>query len=52
LERVFGDEAIFIQAEVARDGANKSAIEDPAGQLLPLFVFECFEEARRNACGD
>lgn len=52
LQRVFGHQIVFIESQIARDRADEAAIENTAGQLLPLFVFECFEEARRNACGD
>ena len=52
LQGVFGDQAIFVEAQIPCDRANKSAIEDSARQLFPLFAFEGFEEARRNACGD
>ena len=48
---VFRYEAVFVKAEKARDGPNKSAIENTARQVIPFFVFESFQEARRDSCG-
>jgi len=50
-ESVFGDKAIFVEAEEAGDGADEAAIEDAAGELVPLVAFEGFEEAGADACG-
>ena len=50
-ERVFGDQAVFIEAQKARDRANESAIEHAAGQLVPLIILDGFEETRADARG-
>jgi hypothetical protein len=31
VERVFGDHAVFIQAEIVRDRTDEAAVEDAAG---------------------
>jgi hypothetical protein len=47
-----GNNIFFVQAQVARHGPHKSAIEDPARKLVPLFLFDRFQESRGNAgCG-
>ena len=37
--------------KITRDGAHKSVVEYAAGEFLPLFVFEGFQEARADARG-
>ena len=49
---VFGEESLLVEAEVTSDGTNKTAIENAAGEVGPVFVFEGFEEARSNAGGE
>jgi len=48
---VFAEKSLFIEAEVARDGTNKAAIEHAAREFAPIFVFQGFQEARANARG-
>jgi len=50
-EIVFAEESFFIEAEVARDGANKSTIEHAAGELAPILVFQGFQKAGADARG-
>jgi hypothetical protein len=50
-QRVLGDEAILIESQKTRDRANESAIENPAGQLIPLIFFDGFEKTRADARG-
>ena len=49
---ILSEESLFIETEVTGDGANETAIEDAAGELSPVFVFEGFEEPgpMRVAC--
>jgi len=37
---VFAEKSLFIEAEVARDGANEATIEHAARELAPIFVFQ------------
>ena len=48
---VFAEKSLFIEAEVARDGANEATIEHAARELAPIFVFQGFQKARANARG-
>src|SRR5215471_3204596 len=48
---VFGEESLFVEAEVTSDGTNEAAVENATGELRPLFVFEGFEEVRSDAGG-
>src|SRR5580700_10548002 len=50
-EVIFGEQVFFIEAQKTRDGAYKSAVENAAGEFVPLFVFEGFQEARTDARG-
>src|SRR5580700_4474081 len=50
-EVIFGEQIFFIEAQKTRDGAYKSAVENAAGEFVPLFVFKSFEEARTDARG-
>jgi hypothetical protein len=46
---ILSEESLFIETEVTGDGANETAIEDAAGELSPVFVFEGFEEPGSDA---
>ena len=46
---VLGEKGLLVEAEIAGDGANEASIENAAGQLVPVFIFEGFQEARANA---
>jgi hypothetical protein len=46
---VFGDETVLIEPQKTRDGPDKTAIEHPAGQLVPMFPFNSFEKAGADA---
>jgi len=48
---VLGKQMLFIEAEVAGNGAHEAAIEDAAGELVPIFVFERFQKAQADARG-
>jgi len=48
---ILSEESLFIETEVTGDGANETAIEDAAGELSPVFVFEGFEEPGSDAGG-
>src|ERR1700675_4762712 len=48
-EIVFGEQILFVQAEVLGDGADESAGEAAAWELLPFLVFDGFEESRADA---
>ncbi len=50
-EIIFGEKAFLVEAEVAGDGADKTAIEYAAGKLAPIFVFEGFEETSTDSRG-
>lgn len=50
-EVIFGEEGFFVEAEITRDGTDKTAVEDAAGESFPIFVFEGVEEARANTSG-
>ena len=49
--RIFGHQRFFIQAEITRDGAQETAVEDAAGQILPALAFQRFEETGSDAGG-
>ena len=51
VEIVFRNEAVFVHAEIPRDRTNKAAVEDAAGQLVPAFAFDGFQEATVDAGG-
>ena len=46
---ILSEESLFIETEVTGDGANETTIEDAAGELSPVFVFEGFEEPGSDA---
>src|ERR1700675_888597 len=46
---VFGEQILFVQAEVLCDGADESTGKAAARELLPLLIFDGFEESRANA---
>src|ERR1700676_1460602 len=50
-EVILGKQIFFVEAQKTRDGAHKSAVENAAGEFLPLFVFEGFKKARTDARG-
>ena len=49
VERIFGDHAVFIEAEIVGDGANEATVEHAARQFFPLFFFERGQKARSDA---
>src|SRR5215472_12493791 len=46
---VLGQKGLLVEAEIAGNGANKAPIENPAGQLVPVFIFKGFQEAWPDA---
>ena len=46
---VFGDETVLIEPQKTRDGPDKTAIEHPAGQLVPMLSLDSFEKAGADA---
>ncbi len=48
-EIVLGEESFFVETEITGNGADEAAIEDTAGKLVPVFIFERFEKAGANA---
>src|SRR5260370_18425752 len=46
---IFAEQPLFIQAQVARDGAHKPMAKDSAGQLRPIFIFQGFDETGADA---
>ncbi len=48
---VLRQHVLFIEAEVARDSANKTTVEDAAGEFLPVLIFHRVEESRADARG-
>src|ERR1700689_388401 len=50
-QHVFGDEELFVEPQEASDGAHKTTIKYATGQMIPLLIFEGFEEAVPNARG-
>src|ERR1700688_4821228 len=48
-EIVFGEQILFVQAEVLGDGADESAGETAAGELVPLLVFNGIKESGTDA---
>src|SRR5713226_2490794 len=48
---VLAEQRLFIQAQIARDGAHESVAEDSAGQLRPIFIFQRFHKTLADACG-
>ena len=45
----FGEQILFVQAQVSGDGADESAAENAAGKLVPLFIFDGLEKLRADA---
>src|SRR4029077_7006014 len=48
---IFCNCSFLIQAEVPSHCAHESPVEDPAGKMIPLFVFDGLQEAFGNARG-
>ena len=48
---IFRNQTIFVEPEILGNRADETAIEDPAGKLVPLVVFQGFEEFALNASG-
>ncbi len=48
---VFADEIFFVESKEARDGANKSAAKNAAGQFFPVAALESFEKGNADARG-
>src|SRR5579859_362699 len=46
---VLGKQIFFVEAQIVRNGAHKSTIENAAGKFGPLFVFQRFEIARTDS---
>ena len=46
---VLAQKCFLIQAEIVGDGTDKSAVEDTAGKLVPVFVFEGLQKTRSDA---
>ena len=51
-EIVLRQQTLFVEPEVTRDSAHKSAIKNAAGQLFPVLAFKRFEKTRRDARRD
>lgn len=50
-EIVFGEQGLFVEAEITRDRADESMAEDAPGQLVPILIFERGEIAAGDARG-
>ncbi len=48
---VLAEQRLFIQPQIARDGAHKPVAEDAAGQLRPIFIFQRFHKTLADARG-
>src|ERR1700688_3865216 len=48
-EIIFGEQVLFVQAEVLGDGTDESAGEAAARELLPFLVFDGLKESRTDA---
>jgi len=46
---VLGKKRFFIEAEIVGNRANEAAVEDAAGKLVPLFVFERSQKTGADA---
>ena len=42
---------VFVEADLAGVGANETFVEDAAGELIKVFVFEGSQHARADFCG-
>src|SRR5208283_3750904 len=45
---VFAQQRLLVQAEIPRDGAHETSIEDAAGKLFPVFIFQRFQKTGTN----
>jgi hypothetical protein len=50
-EIVFAEQALFVEAQLAGDGADETPIENASGKFSPVFVFKRFEETSADARG-
>src|SRR6266481_1951619 len=48
---VLAEQGLFIQAQVARDGAHEPMAKNSAGQLRPIFIFQGFDKTRADTRG-
>jgi hypothetical protein len=48
---IFAEQRLFIQAQVARDGAHKPVAKDTAGQFRPILIFQGLDETGADARG-
>ena len=51
-QRIFRNQSVFIQPQIARHGPNKSARKDAARQLIPLFVLQRLKKFGIDAGSD
>ena len=51
-EVIFSEQILFVQAEIASDSAHKSAIEDAAWKLIPVFIFQGVQKTQTDARGN
>src|SRR6266700_4860321 len=48
---VFAEERLFIEAQIARDGAHEPVAKNAAGQLRPIFIFQSLDKTSAEARG-
>src|SRR6266704_2661294 len=48
---VFAEERLFIEAQIARDGAHEPVAKNAAGQLRPIFIFQSLDKTSADARG-
>src|ERR1700733_7404094 len=48
---ILRDEVVLVQTEKPCNCADKPAIENASGQLVPLLIFQCYKKARSDARG-
>src|SRR5208337_6953 len=49
--QIVGNCLVLINAEVLGISANITFVEDAAGKLIELFLFQCPKQTRPNLCG-
>src|SRR5277367_5698760 len=50
-ERIFGDQAVFVKAQIVRRGADKSAVEGAPRQDFPVTVFQSLQKTGADPRG-
>src|SRR5579859_673811 len=51
-EVVLSEKILLIETQIARDGTHKPAVENAAGEFVPILVFQSLQKTQTDARGD